>query len=100
LRVRSRHVPTAMTETNVATIANIIQLAVAPVFLLAGIGGILNVVAHRLARVVARVPSLYSRAGTPAATARALRPLSLLPLLIRLCHRSLALFFFSAFLFS
>ncbi|MFN3387686.1 MAG: DUF2721 domain-containing protein [Allosphingosinicella sp.] len=38
----------------VTTVANIIELAIAPVFLLAGIGGILNVLAHRLARVVDR----------------------------------------------
>jgi hypothetical protein len=44
----------------VADIAHIIQLAVAPVFLLAGIGGILNVVAHRLARVVDRMRRLES----------------------------------------
>ncbi|GEQ98279.1 hypothetical protein JCM17844_19160 [Iodidimonas gelatinilytica] len=35
-------------------IASIIQLAVAPVFLLAGIGAILNVLALRLARVIDR----------------------------------------------
>ena len=38
----------------VTTIAHQIQLAVAPVFLLAGIAGIINVLAHRLARVVDR----------------------------------------------
>jgi hypothetical protein len=38
----------------VTTIAHQIQLAVAPVFLLAGIAGMLNVLAHRLARVVDR----------------------------------------------
>ena len=38
----------------VTTIAHQIQLAVAPVFLLAGIGGFLNVLTHRLARVVDR----------------------------------------------
>jgi hypothetical protein len=38
----------------VATIAHQIQLAVAPVFLLAGIAGMINVLAHRLARVVDR----------------------------------------------
>ena len=47
-----------MTEANIPTIAYTIQLAVAPVFLLAGIGGLLNVVAHRLARVVDRLRSL------------------------------------------
>ena len=40
--------------TAVTTIAHQIQLAVAPVFLLAGIAGIINVLAHRLARVVDR----------------------------------------------
>jgi uncharacterized membrane protein YciS (DUF1049 family) len=38
----------------VSTIANLIQLSIAPVFLLAGIGAILNVLAHRLGRVVDR----------------------------------------------
>ena len=44
-----------MNEANAITdIARTIQLAVAPVFLLAGIGGILNVIAMRLNRVVDR----------------------------------------------
>lgn len=47
-----------MTETSITTIAGIIQLSIAPVFLLAGIGGILNVVAQRLARVVDRARKL------------------------------------------
>ncbi len=38
----------------VTTIAHQIQLAVAPVFLLAGVAGMINVLAHRLARVVDR----------------------------------------------
>lgn len=42
----------------VATVANLIELAIAPVFLLAGIAGILNVLAQRLARVVDRGRSL------------------------------------------
>src|ERR1044071_9803073 len=42
----------------VSTIAHQIQLAVAPVFLLAGIGSILNVMAGRLARVVERARDL------------------------------------------
>jgi hypothetical protein len=41
-------------SAQVATIAHQIQLAVAPVFLLAGIAGMINVLAHRLARVVDR----------------------------------------------
>jgi hypothetical protein len=41
-------------ETLVSEVAAIIQLAVAPVFLLAGIGAFLNVCASRLARIVDR----------------------------------------------
>lgn len=42
----------------VTQIAQLIQLAIAPVFLLAGIGALLNVVAQRLARVVDRARAL------------------------------------------
>lgn len=38
----------------ISAIAHLIQLAIAPVFLLAGIGSILNVLAQRLARAVDR----------------------------------------------
>lgn len=40
--------------TSVATVAQIIQLAVAPVFLLAGIGAFLNACVGRLSRIVDR----------------------------------------------
>jgi hypothetical protein len=39
-------------------IAHVIQLAVAPVFLLTGVGAILNVMANRLARIVDRARAL------------------------------------------
>jgi hypothetical protein len=42
----------------VTQIAHLIQLAIAPVFLLAGIGSILNVLAQRLARAVDRARGL------------------------------------------
>lgn len=42
----------------VSAIAHQIELAVAPVFLLAGVGALLNVLAHRLARVVDRARHL------------------------------------------
>ncbi|HEY1605278.1 MAG TPA: DUF2721 domain-containing protein [Allosphingosinicella sp.] len=42
----------------ISAIAHLIQLAIAPVFLLAGIGSILNVLAQRLARVVDRARRL------------------------------------------
>jgi type IV secretory pathway VirB6-like protein len=47
-----------METVPVAAIAQLIQLAIAPVFLLAGIGAILNVLAQRLARVVDRARKL------------------------------------------
>lgn len=55
----------------VTTIAHQIQLAVAPVFLLAGIGGIINVLAQRLARVVDRSRQLEAEAPGESAAARA-----------------------------
>ena len=44
--------------TSVTTVAQIIQLAVAPVFLFAGIGAFLNVCAGRLARIIDRARSV------------------------------------------
>lgn len=44
--------------TSVTTVAQIIQLAVAPVFLFAGIGAFLNVCAGRLSRIVDRARSV------------------------------------------
>ena len=44
--------------TSVTNIAEVIQLAVAPVFLLAGLGAFLNVCASRLARIVERARTL------------------------------------------
>ena len=49
---------------NISTVANAIQLAIAPAFLLTGIGATLAVMAHRLARVVDRFRVLrYSAEG-------------------------------------
>jgi uncharacterized membrane protein len=55
----------------VTAIAHQIQLAVAPVFLLAGIGGIINVLAQRLARVVDRSRQLEAETPGESAAARA-----------------------------
>lgn len=46
--------PLDMSTTLVANVAHVIQLAVAPVFLLTGIGALLGVCASRLGRVVDR----------------------------------------------
>ena len=54
-------------ETAVTNVAQVIQLAVAPVFLLAGVGAFLNVCAMRLARIVDRArrlePNLLASRG-------------------------------------
>ncbi|PQA88421.1 DUF2721 domain-containing protein [Hyphococcus luteus] len=49
----------------ISDIAHIIELAVAPVFLLAGIGSLLGVVTTRLARVIDRARHLEERALQP-----------------------------------
>jgi len=47
---------------DVTTVAHVIQLAVAPVFLLTGVGAILSVITNRLARIVDRARVLSSSA--------------------------------------
>ena len=49
-----------MTIDSVADLAGVIQLAVAPVFLLAGIAGFLSVMSGRLGRVVDRARVVQS----------------------------------------
>lgn len=48
---------------DVASVANVIQLAVAPAFLLTGSGAMLGVMAGRLARVVDRFRELHGAGG-------------------------------------
>ena len=43
-----------MPELSITNVAHVIQLSVAPVFLLTGVGGILSVLTNRLARIVDR----------------------------------------------
>ena len=48
-------------ESTIPVLANVIQLAVAPVFLLAGIAGFLNVMSGRLGRIVDRARVMERR---------------------------------------
>ncbi len=48
------------TEASITTVAHVIQLAVAPVFLLTGVGTILNVMTSRLSRIIDRFRVLES----------------------------------------
>ena len=50
-----------MDETEVSAIAHVIQLSVAPVFLLSGIGAILAVMTSRLGRIIDRARVLEAR---------------------------------------
>ena len=62
---------------NLSTVAHVIQLAVAPVFLLTGVGAILSVLTGRLGRLVDRFRVLTETAETlPANQARELEILS------------------------
>ena len=48
-------------DQDITTIAHVIQLAIAPVFLLTGIGSLLAVMANRLARIIDRARFVESR---------------------------------------
>lgn len=74
-------------------IAHIIQLAIAPVFTLAGIGALLNVMAQRLARVVDRWRSLEDGLGRQdvATHERHIAELSVLDQRMVNIHRAIAL---------
>ena len=50
-------------EAPITSVAGAIQLSVAPVFLLTGVGAILGVLTNRLARIVDRTRVLSERAG-------------------------------------
>lgn len=54
------------TDSQVAVIARVIQLSVAPVFLLSGVGAMLAVLTNRLARIVDRGRFLESQLATAA----------------------------------
>src|SRR5437868_7130311 len=52
--------------SHVASLAQVIQLAVAPVFLLAGVGATLNVLAARIGRIIDRARGMEERLLTAA----------------------------------
>lgn len=54
------------TESQVAALGHVIQLAVAPVFLLSGVSGLLGVLTNRLSRIIDRARVLEERLMTPA----------------------------------
>jgi MFS family permease len=87
---------------NLTQLAQIIQLAVAPVFLLAGLGAFLNVCAGRLARIVDRARNLEPRilASRGAEHDRLIREVRLLDRRIRIVNRAIFLTVLAALLIS
>ena len=78
----------------ITTVAHAIQLAVAPVFLLTGIGAILNVITTRIARIVDRSRTL-SNPNTPKQPAQ-LEEMAMLKRRVRWVHWAVSLCTMSA----
>ena len=88
-------------QLNIATVASVIDLAVAPVFLLAGISGLLVVLTNRLGRTIDRSRSLQATESEfmPEPHKRAVqRELSSLLRRVRLSHVAIGMSTFSAIL--
>lgn len=58
-------------DSQIAAIGHVIQLAVAPVFLLTGVSGLLAVLTNRLSRIIDRARTLEERLPSAAAPAEA-----------------------------
>ena len=84
--------------SNINDITHVIQLAIAPVFLLTAVGSIIGVLANRLSRVVDRIRVLEERtqAGVADEADRVRRELRVLERRLRLIYASVASAVFSA----
>ena len=79
--------------SSITTVSHVIQLAVAPVFLLTGVGAILGVLINRLSRIIDRYRLLEKSiidAGTRAATIEQLE-MAILSRRARLIHWAISL---------
>jgi hypothetical protein len=86
-------------DPSVSDVAQVIQLAVAPVFLLTGVGATLGVLANRLARVIDRARVLEARREAQQGDARAIADeLHNLSERGRLVYRAIALLVLAALL--
>jgi uncharacterized protein DUF2721 len=85
--------PLMQNSPGITDIAHSIQLAVAPVFLLSGVGIILTVLTNRLARIIDRARSLETRLETAADSVAAPvhTELRVLSRRARLIHRAITL---------
>lgn len=79
-------------DASVANVAHVIQLAVAPVFLLSGVGVVLNVLTSRLARIIDRARLLEERLEQSIVPPEsAIAELALLSRRATLIHRAITL---------
>jgi hypothetical protein len=85
---------------DISATARLIQLAITPIFLLVGIGGLLNVMAGRLARVVDRVRALEDDVLTAGEERRRdeIGELAILARRLKICHWAIAMCTLSAIL--
>jgi hypothetical protein len=79
--------------TNIGSIAQVIQLSVAPVFLLAGVGATLNVLVGRLVRIVerARLTETQIKANADQSPEELIERLEILATRARLISRAITL---------
>lgn len=84
-------------QPDIADITHVIQLAVAPVFLLTGIGAIITVMTNRLARAVDRARHLQEarHSARPEERDDLVREFAVVGRRIRLAHRGIAFAVFS-----
>lgn len=82
-----------MLASHVTSVAQVIQLAVAPVFLLAGVGATLNVLATRLGRIIDRARAMEAELpdAAPNVVAHLHERLSVLSRRATLINRAIAL---------
>ncbi len=86
-------------DPSVAAVAQVIQLAVAPVFLLTGVGATLGVLANRLARIIDRARAQEARRDAGAGNLDDIAAdLAHLSLRARLVYRAIAMLVVSALL--
>ncbi len=80
-------------NTNIGSIAQVIQLSVAPVFLLAGVGATLNVLVGRLVRIVerARLTEAQIKSSADDSSAELMQRLEVLATRARLISRAITL---------
>ena len=80
------------TESGISSIASAIQLSIAPVFLLTGVGAILGVLTNRLARIVDRSRVLDDRLhGSPEGLEHLASDIRMLAARARLVNRAIGM---------